>query len=50
MNKKCVPALFFSLYFPIYAIFSETAALRYSLRSCGTLDIPGHARTPYELY
>ena len=50
MNKKCVLALFFSLYFSFYAIFSETAALRYPLSSCGALDIPGHAQTPYEKY
>ena len=30
---------FFSLYFSFYAIFSETAALRYPLSSCGALDI-----------
>ena len=46
-QKMCTGSFLFSLFF--YAIFSKTAAPRYSLSSCGALDIPGHARTPYEL-
>lgn len=30
---------FFSICFSFYAIFNETAALRYPLSSCGALDI-----------